>query len=124
MYKSKRKIKNESLSKAYRRKLSIRKKINGTADSPRICAVKTNKNIQVQVIDDASGKTFFSVQTFGKSAVGSNASKESAKLVGAKVAEQMKEKNISKAVFDRNGKVYTGVIAQIADSIREGGIKI
>ncbi len=117
-------IKNASKAKEARRKLSIRKKIIGSGDRPRICATKTNTNLFVQVIDDADNKTLFSVQTFGKNAVGSTANAESAKAVGVEVAKKLQANNIKQAVFDRNGKVYTGVIASLADSIREGGIKI
>lgn len=118
------KIKNASKAKELRRKLSIRKKIIGTSVRPRICATKSNTNIFVQVVDDSTQKTLFSVQTFGKNAVGTTSNAESAKLVGVKVAEGLAGNNIKEAVFDRNGKKYAGVIAALADSIREAGVKI
>jgi large subunit ribosomal protein L18 len=118
------KIKNESLKKEVRRKLSIRKKISGTASIPRVCVKKTNKNLSVQVIDDLAGKTLVSAQTFGKNAVGTTANKESAKALGVKVAELMKGASLETAVFDRNGKKYTGVVAEVATAIRENGIRI
>ena len=118
------KIKDPSKAKVIRRKLSLRKKVVGTSERPRVCATKTNSNIYVQVIDDTEGKTLMSVQTFGKNAVGNSSSAESAKAVGTELAKRMQEKNITKAVFDRNGRLYTGVVATIADSIREGGIQI
>ena len=73
MRKSQRKIKNESKAKEHRRKLAIRKKVVGTTERPRVCASKSNKNIYVQVVDDVAGKTLFSVQTYGKAAVGNGA---------------------------------------------------
>ena len=118
------KIRNAKKAKDYRRKLTIRKKIIGSSDRPRICATKTNKNLFVQVIDDSASKTLFSVQTFGKSQAAEKCNIESAKKVGASVAEKMKSSNITTAVFDRNGKKYTGIIAALADSIRENGIQI
>ena len=124
MRKSLKKIKSASKAKENRRKLSIRKKIVGSSERPRVCASKTNSNLFVQVIDDSSNKTLFSVQTFGKNAVGTNSSVESAKVVGEAVAKGLKDKNISSAVFDRNGKKYTGVVASLATSIREAGIQI
>lgn len=124
MRKSYKKIKNASKAKIYRRKLSIRSKIEGTTERPRICATKTNKNLYVQVIDDTVGKTLLSVQTFGKNATASGANVEGAKTVGANVAKALAEKNIKVAVFDRNGRKYTGVIAALADAIRENGIQI
>lgn len=124
MRKSLKKIKNASKAKVYRRKLSIRSSIIGSAERPRICATKTNKNLFVQVIDDASSKTLFSVQTFGKNAVGAGSNAEGAKAVGTAVAKKMNDLNVTKAVFDRNGRKYTGVVASLADAIREAGIQI
>lgn len=124
MRKSLKKIKNPSLEKQYKRKLSIRKKVIGTAERPRVCATKTNKNLFVQIIDDSSSKTLFSVQTFGKNAVGSSSNADSAKQVGSAVAKGLLEKKIKTAVFDRNGKKYTGAISTLAQSIREEGIQI
>ena len=117
------KIKNPSLAKRMRRKLSIRKSINGTTDRPRLSVTKTNKNLFVQVIDDTASITLFSVQTFGKNAVKSGATKEGAKEVGTQVAGKLKEKNISTIVFDRSGHKYHGVIEALANSVREGGIQ-
>jgi large subunit ribosomal protein L18 len=118
------KIKSASKQKQNRRKLSIRKKVIGTTERPRICATKGNKNLFVQVIDDSVSKTIFSVSTFGKNKVAEVATVETAKTVGAKVAELCKKNNIETAVFDRNGNVYTGVVKSLADSIRENGIRI
>lgn len=117
-------ILNPSLAKKARRKLTIRKKVSGTAERPRLCVVKTNKHLQVQVVDDVAGKTLFSVQTFGKNAVGSKANKENAKKVGAAVAQKLKANNTEVAVFDRNGSIYTGVVAEVAAAVRENGIRI
>lgn len=118
------KLKSESQRKRLRRKLSIRKTINGSAERPRVCVTKSSKNLFVQVVDDEESKTLFSVQTFGKNGVEAKANKDGAKLVGAKIAEGLKSKNISKAVFDRSGYKYHGVIAALADSIRENGVQV
>jgi large subunit ribosomal protein L18 len=118
------KVRNASAERRLRRKLSIRKHIIGSADRPRVCVTKSNKNIFVQVIDDAESKTLFSVQTFGKNGLDVKANKEGAKTVGSKVAEQLKGKSIEKVVFDRSGYKYHGVVAALADSIRENGIQV
>lgn len=125
MRKELRKIKNESDKRRYRRRLSIRSKITGTAERPRICAFRSNKHITVQVIDDTNGKTLVAVQTFGKNGVSqAKATKEGAKLVGAAVADKMKQANLTKAVFDRAGYKYTGVVATLVDAIRENGVQV
>lgn len=118
------KIKSESEAKRYRRKLTIRNKVTGTADRPRICATKSNSNLFVQVIDDSAEKTLFSVQTFGKNATGKSANIASVQELAKSLADKLKERNLEKAVFDRNGNKYTGVVAGLADAIRENGIRI
>lgn len=119
------KIKNDSDKRRYRRRLSIRNKVEGTTERPRICAFRSNKHITVQVIDDSQNKTLFSVQTFGKNAVaGAKATKDGAKLVGAALAEKMKGAKLEKAVFDRAGYKYTGVVASLVEAVRENGIQI
>lgn len=118
------KIKNESKAKEYRRKLAIRKKVVGTGEKPRLAVTKSNKHLRVQIIDDVKSLTLFSVQTYGKTKVASNCNAESAVKVGVEVASTLKKNNLSKAVFDRSGKQYTGVIKALADSIRENGIQI
>lgn len=118
------KIKNETKAKEYRRKLSLRKKIVGSAEKPRLAVTKSNKHLRVQAIDDVASKTIFSVQTYGKAAVAKSCNADNAKKVGAHVASTLKKNNLAKAVFDRSGKQYTGVIKALADSIRENGIQI
>jgi len=118
------KIKNASAARRLRRKLSIRKQIVGSTERPRVCISKSDKNIFVQVIDDSVSKTLFSVQTFGKNAVNAKANKDGAKVVGAKIAEQLKGESIERVVFDRSGYKYHGVVAALADSIRENGIQV
>ena len=119
------KIKSASLARRERRRLVIRKKVAGTAERPRLCTSKSNKHIVVQAIDDDTSKTLFTVATFGKNAVeGAGKNREGAKKLGVKIAEKLKESKIESAVFDRNGLKYTGVLASLADSVREQGIRI
>lgn len=116
------KIKNETKAKEYRRKLSIRKKVIGSAESPRICVTKSNKNLSVQVINDQLGNTLFAVSTFGKNKVAAGVNSDSAKSVGESVGKKLQELGIKKAVFDRSGKRYTGVVAALADAVRSSGV--
>src|SRR5688572_10143295 len=100
MRKQLKKIKNEAHARRYRRKLSIRSKIVGTEDRPRICAIRSNKNLTVQVVDDSKSKTIFSMHTFGKNAVkeASNTA-DGAKIFGAKLADELKKRGFSQVVF-------------------------
>lgn len=107
-----------------RRKLGIRKKVVGSNERPRICVISSNKNLQVQVVDDGKGATLFSVQTFGKKPVGTGANLESAGLVGKEVGNKLKALGIQRAVFDRNGKLFGKTLASIVEQIRGSGIQI
>lgn len=118
------KIKVDADKRRYRRRLSIRQKVTGTAERPRICAFRSNKHLSIQVIDDTQGKTLFVVQTYGKNGVEAKASKEGAKAVGAAVASKLKENKVESAVFDRAGYKYTGIVATIVDTIRENGVRV
>ncbi len=119
------KIKSDTLARRTRRKLSIRKTLVGTAEKPRVCITKTNKHIRVQLIDDASGKTLLTAQSYGKNAVsGAGKNKAGAKVLGIALAENMKTKKLTTAVFDRSGHTYGGVLASLATSLRENGISI
>lgn len=119
------KIKDKSLARRYRRRLKIRERVMGSAEKPRISICKSNKHLVVQIINDTESKTLFSVQTFGKNAVpGASANKEGAKAVGTVVAKNLKEKNINRAVFDRAGYRYHGVLAAMVEGMRENGIAI
>ena len=118
------KISKDKVARLERRKLSIRKKVIGTTERPRVSVSKSNKNIYVQVIDDSCSKTLASSQTFGKSKIGNNANIDSAKMIGVSLASKLKDKNISAVVYDRNGMQYCGVVAAIANSLRENGINL
>lgn len=118
------KIRKESEARRYRRKLSLRKKVNGTADRPRLVVTRSNKHLAVQVIDDNASKTLLSVQTYGKNAVKAGNNVDGAKVVGATLAEKLKSAKIDNAVFDRNGYKYHGVVAAVVEAARENGIQI
>jgi len=106
MRKNAAKIKNESKAKEYRRKLSIRKKVVGSAEAPRLCVTKSNKHLRVQAIDDVKSATLFSVQTYGKTRAAEQANVEGAKKVGAAVAATLKKSNLGKAVRQKREAVH------------------
>ena len=118
------KLVNKKDQQRQKRRLSIRNKISGTTERPRIVAMRSNKHITVQVIDDTKSTSLFTVSTFGKSAAADSCNIEGAKKVGAKVAAVMKSKNLTAGVFDRAGYRYTGVVAALVQSIRESGIQV
>ena len=109
---------------------SIRKKIVGTAERPRLSVYRSLKNIFVQIIDDNSGTTLVSASTIeknGKVQSGGNVEKgsniEAAKQIGERIAKKALDKGITTVVFDRGGYVYTGRVKAVADAAREAGLK-
>lgn len=105
-----------------RRHLRVRRKISGTQERPRLCVYRSNKNIYVQIIDDVAGKTLVSASTLDKEVKTKYANKEAAKEVGTLIAKRAIEKNIKTVVFDRGGYIYHGVVKELADAAREGGL--
>ena len=105
------------------RHLRVRKKISGTPESPSLCVYRSNSNIYVQVIDDVAGNTLVSASTLDKEIKTKHSNKEAAKEVGALIAKRAIEKNIKTVVFDRGGYIYHGVIKELAEAAREGGLQ-
>ncbi len=108
-----------------RRKKSIRGKIHGTVERPRLTVYRSNKHIYAQVIDDTGSGSLAAVSTLSKSLtteLADKTKKESARLVGVVLAKVCLERGITKVVFDRNGYVYHGRVSALADGAREGGL--
>ena len=105
-----------------RRHIRVRRKISGTAECPRLCVYRSNKNLFVQIIDDVAANTLVSASTLDKEVKTKHANKEAAKEVGALIAKRALEKNIKTVVFDRGGYIYHGVVKELAESAREAGL--
>jgi large subunit ribosomal protein L18 len=124
------KTKLETRKKRHR---SLRKRITGTSERPRLVVFRSARYIYVQVIDDLASKTVVSASDLvpkkaeKKAAAGvtdMNGKKaERAKLVGALVAKRCIEKGIKQVVFDRAGYKYHGRISAVAAGAREGGLQ-
>ena len=107
-----------------RKHKSIRRRIVGTAERPRLSVYRSLQNIFVQIIDDTTGNTLVSASTIEKGAKIENGSNiEAAKQIGERIAKKALEKGITTVVFDRGGYIYTGRIKAIADAAREVGLK-
>ena len=106
-----------------RRHTRVRTKISGTAECPRLCVYRSNKNLFVQVIDDVAGVTLCQASTLDKEVKTKHANKEAAKEVGALIAKRAMEKNIKAVVYDRGGYIYHGVVKELAEAAREAGLE-
>ena len=110
--------------KRWRRHKSLRKKIIGTAERPRLSIFSSSKHFYAQFIDDDSMTTLTSISTMDKDIAGKNlkANVEGVKELGQVAAAKAKEAGINEVVFDRGGFKYHGKIKAFADAVREGGI--
>jgi large subunit ribosomal protein L18 len=112
--------------KRLQRHYSIRNKITGTPERPRLNIFKSSKHIYAQIIDDATGTTLASASTLDKELkvqVAELTKKDAAKLVGKTVGERAKEKGINSVVFDRGGYLYHGRVQLLAEGARESGLE-
>ena len=104
-----------------RRHARVRAKISGTAEAPRLCVYRSNKNIEAQLIDDVKGVTLVASSSMTlKLENGSNV--EAAAKVGKDIAEKALAKKIKKVVFDRSGYIYHGRVKALAEAAREAGL--
>ena len=108
-----------------RRHERVRRKISGTAQTPRLCVYRSLNHIYAQVIDDTKGVTLCSASTLEKEVkaeIKDLTKTDAAKAVGKKVAEKALAKGVKEVVFDRGGYLYTGRVQALADGAREAGL--
>ena len=107
-----------------RRHNRLRRKIQGTAERPRLAVFRSNRHISVQVIDDEAGRTLAAASSLEaplrESATGGV---EAAAKVGALIGERAKSAGVHTVVFDRGGVKYHGRVAAVAEAAREAGLK-
>ena len=100
--------------------LRIRKKIQGTAEKPRLAVYRSNKQIYAQLIDDVKGHTIASANSKEAGATGPKV--DQSKAVGKLIAEKASAQNINSVVFDRGGYLYHGRVKAVAEGAREAGL--
>ena len=115
-------FKRQSRKKRHR---SLRKRIEGNAERPRLAVFRSTRHIYAQVIDDVQKKTLTAISDKVLAVEGEKKpdKKARAKRVGAAIAKQCLEKGIDKVVFDRAGYKYHGRVSALADGAREAGLK-
>ena len=100
--------------------------VHGTPERPRLSVFRSLKHIYAQVIDDVTHQTLVAASDLDetiKGDLGGLKKKDRAKKIGAAVAKRCIEKGITQVVFDRNGFIYHGRVAAVADGAREAGLK-
>lgn len=110
-----------------RRKWSLRSRLSGSAERPRLSVFRSDKHIYAQVIDDLAGKTLVAVASTSAEVRGAELKNggniAAAKAIGKAIAERAKAAGITKVAFDRGGRQYHGRIKALADAAREGGLQ-
>ena len=109
-----------------RRHERVRKRLSGTASSPRLCVFRSLKHIYAQVIDDSSGHTIACASTLDadiENGSGEKNKKKMSELVGTLVAKRAQDKGIKQVVFDRGGYKYQGRVKALADAARGAGLR-
>jgi large subunit ribosomal protein L18 len=108
-----------------KRKLRVRKKVEGTGKRPRLAVFRSAAHIYVQAIDDVSGRTVAEASSLARELRGSEnklKKTEMSRSVGMLVAKRLQEIGIADAVFDRSRFLYHGRVKSLADGAREAGL--
>ena len=124
----------ERRQKRRRRHYSIRKKIRGTAERPRLVVSRSLRHMEGQLVDDDRGRTLLGVSTRSASADeaenGENGkpSHGGAKVLasfaaGRMLAAKAKDAGVTDVVFDRAGYRFQGRVKAFADGARAGGLR-
>ena len=110
-------------SLAQKRRWRIRKKVQGSAERPRLAVHFSNKHIYAQCIDDVAGHTLAYASSVGGKDAAVKANSEGAVALGKAIAEKAKSAGIESVVFDRAGRRYHGCVKSFAEAAREGGLQ-
>lgn len=116
-------VRNEARIKRHMR---TRKKINGTAERPRLNVFRSEKQIYAQIINDELGTTLVAASSLDKELkdkISAGSNKDAAKAVGELVAKKALEAGINKVVFDRGGYIYHGRVKELAEAARQAGLE-
>lgn len=113
---------NNKREKRIRRHKRVRAKIKGTADRPRFSIFRSNRHVMLQLIDDEAAITVVAASDRElKKKKGTK--KELVSATGELLAKKAKDKKIVRAVFDRSGYAYHGLVKEAADGARRGGLE-
>lgn len=104
----------------------LRKKVAGMSERPRLSVFRSHQHMYVQLVDDGASKTLsgWSTKDERLKKIGRTGNVEAAKQLGALVAADVRERGITRVVFDRGGYLYHGRVKALADAVREGGIQV
>jgi len=107
------------------RHVRVRRKLQGTADRPRLAVFRSLHNMYAQVIDDERGHTLAAASSKDVAAAEGEkplSKTDSASRVGALIAARAIEHGIKAVVFDRGGFMYHGRVKALAEEARKAGL--
>jgi large subunit ribosomal protein L18 len=116
---------NPKQRKRFRRKASIRLRLTGTSERPRLSVFRSARYVYAQAVDDTTGRVLACASELEptlKSAVSGKPKKERARQIGKAIGDKLVALNIKAVVFDRNGYIYHGRVKEIADGARDAGL--
>ena len=119
------KVANPKVRKRLRRKVSIRMRVHGTAERPRLSVFRSARYVYAQAVDDTQNRVLASASELEaslKEAVAGKPKKERARIVGKVLGEKLIARGVTTVVFDRNGFIYHGRVKEIADGARDAGL--
>lgn len=120
-------LETRNLDRRQKRHLRIRKKIQGTAERPRLSVHRSLKHLYVQLTDDQSARCLMSITTNTRANKDSGkktfANVVAAREIGKQIAEKARAAGHEQVVFDRGGYRYHGIVKAVADAAREAGLK-
>jgi large subunit ribosomal protein L18 len=115
---------SNKIQRRARIKKSIRNKVSGTSERPRLAVFRSNKNIYAQLIDDLKGHTLAAASSVTIVSEEQGQGKiDVSNQVGKELAARAQEKGITQVVFDRSGYLYHGRVKSLAEGAREAGLK-
>ncbi len=119
------KYRNTEVRKRMRRKVTIRLRISGTSERPRLSVFRSAKHVYAQAIDDVTGRVLAAASDIepGIKTSLSGPKKERARQIGKVIGEKLMGLKITTVVFDRNGFIYHGRVKEVADGAREAGLQ-
>jgi large subunit ribosomal protein L18 len=117
---------NHKQHKRNRRKASIRLRLSGTAERPRLSVFRSTRYVYAQAVDDTTGRVLAcasELETVLKGAVSGKPKKERARAIGKAIGDKLVALNIKAVVFDRNGYIFHGRVKEVADGARDAGLQ-
>src|SRR5437773_5733220 len=116
---------SEKVRTRTKRKFAIRKRVNGTAERPRLSVFRSAKHVYAQAIDDTTGRVLAAASDTEPSIKQSitGPKKQRARQIGKVIGEKLVALKVTAVVFDRNGFIFHGRVKEVAEGAREAGLQ-